>query len=144
MRSQLLFPVAAALALAACNSEPEPAPEATQTAAPAPAPMPTEIPAAFQGRFGLVPADCTGPASDAKGLMEISADQLKFYESVGKLDEITQATDARIRGSFSFSGEGQTWKRENVLVLQDGGKLLVRREFGEDAAIKPFAYTRCE
>src|SRR5215218_6684586 len=39
------------------------------------------IPASLHGRWGLTPADCTSTRGDAKGLLVISADGLKFYES---------------------------------------------------------------
>ena len=94
MRFNVLFPAFAALSLAACDSGTEaPAPAesetgaGTPTAAATPVELPTEIPAAFQGRFGLTPDDCTSTAGDAKGLLEITGTELKFYESVGKLLE---------------------------------------------------------
>ncbi len=147
MRFAVLFPVTALFALAACDSGAEAPAEnevAPVQAATAEATLPNEIPAAFQGRFGLSTEDCTSTAGDAKGLMEVSADQLKFYESTGKLDDITAATDARVEGAFSFTGEGMDWARKEVLDLREDGKVLVRREFGEGATHKPFAYTRCE
>ena len=38
------------------------------------------IPATIQGRWGLTPADCISNRGDAKGLLIIAADSLKFYE----------------------------------------------------------------
>ena len=150
MRFNVLFPAFAALSLAACDSGAEaPAPAesetgaATPTAAATPVELPTEIPAAFQGRFGMVPDDCTSTAGDAKGLLEITGTELKFYESVGKLDAITDATAGRVRGDFSFTGEGMEWKRQEVMDLREGGNVLVRREFGENATPEAFTYTRC-
>ena len=151
MRFNVLFPAFAALSLAACDSGTEaPAPAesetgaATPTAAATPVELPTEIPAAFQGRFGMVPDDCTSTAGDAKGLLEITGTELKFYESVGKLESVTGATGGRFRGEFAFTGEGQEWQRDVVLDLREGGKILVRREFGEGASPEAFDYTRCE
>ena len=133
----------AALALTACNSGAEPAAEETVAAA-TPTPLPTEIPADYQGRWGLTAEDCTGDAAAAKGLLEIASTELKFYESVGTLEAVTGATGGRFRGEFAFTGEGMSWERDVVLDLRDGGKILVRREFGEDASPEPFDYTRCE
>src|SRR6188472_2988303 len=48
-------------------------PQGTTDAAP--------IPAALQGRWGLTPADCTSALGDAKGLLVINANELRFYES---------------------------------------------------------------
>ena len=106
-------------------------------------PAPTDIPAAMHGRWGLVPADCDPARDDAKGLLTIGAGKLEFYESVGTLDTIMEAEPTRIRAAFEFEGEGMTWDREVVLDVQDGGKTLIRREYGEDAAPGPFRYAKC-
>ena len=140
----ILLPVSMlALALAACGSNEEPAaeePVATAT----PTPLPTEIPADYQGRWGMTAEDCTGDTAAAKGLLEITASELKFYESVGTLGAVTGATGDRFRGEFAFTGEGMSWERDVVLDLREGGKILVRREFGEGASPEAFDYTRCE
>lgn len=107
-------------------------------------PIPTQLPAALQGRWGLVPADCDPARDDAKGLLTITADELEFYESVGTLGTITEAEPTRIRAAFDFEGEGMTWQRELVLDVQDDGATLIRREFGEDAAPEPFRYAKCK
>jgi len=147
----ILLPVSAlapvlALALAACGSNEEPAAEqsASATATPTPMPLPTEIPADYQGRWGMNEADCTGDPAAAKGLLEITATEMKFYESVGTLSSVTEATNGRLRAAFGFTGEGQEWQRDVVLDLREGGKILVRREFGEGASPEAFDYTRCE
>ena len=108
------------------------------------APAPTAIPAAIQGRWGLVPADCEPGRDDAKGLLTIGADKLDFYESTGTLDTISEAAPTRIRAAFDFTGEGMTWQREVVLDVQDDGATLIRREYGQDAAPGPFRYARCQ
>lgn len=142
MRLALLPIAATALALSACDSatdEDAVTPEPTVSASP----LPTEIPAAFQGRWGMTPADCTSDKGDAKGLLEVSANELKFYESVGALEEVTGVTEGRFRGNFAFTGEGMEWTRDEVLDLHEDGRMLVRREFGDDASPEPFDYTRC-
>ena len=121
------------------SSSSKPTVEPTDTGTPAP----TEIPASLHGRWGLVAGDCTLTRGDAKGLLEITADKLEFYESVATLDTIQEAEPTRIRASFDFEGEGMTWERDLVLDVQDGGNTLIRREYGEDAAPGPFRYTRC-
>lgn len=159
-----LTALGAALALAACSKEPEAPPtQPTETEEvfqeePAPAAEATElseepaaegevsqveIPEAVQGRWGMVAADCTSKRGDAKGLLEVSADQLKFYESVAKLGEIKEAGETRIRATFAYTGEGQSWSQDVVLDAQDDGKTLIRREYGKDAMPGPQKYTRC-
>ena len=161
-RSVFLLSSAALLVLGAC-SKPAPAPEpaaseAVQVESSA-APLDATatgastasstgipefgIPAAVQGRWGLVRADCTSTRGDAKGLLIVSATTLTFYESRGTLKQIAEKSDTRLRASFAFSGEGMTWSRDELLDVQDGGKTLIRREYGEDAAPGPFKYARC-
>ena len=106
-------------------------------------PAATAIPAAMHGRWGLVPGDCTSTRGDAKGLLTISASELKFYESLGTLDTIEESAPTRIRASFDFEGEGMAWERDVVLDVQDQGATLIRREYGEDAAPGPFRYAKC-
>ncbi len=101
------------------------------------------IPSAVRGRWGLVPADCTSTKGDAKGLLVIDSNSLKFYESVGRLTSVAETSDTQMRGSFDFSGEGMNWQRDVVLDAQDGGKTLIRREYGKEAEPGPFKYTRC-
>ena len=97
----------------------------------------------MQGRWGLVAADCEPDHADAKGLLTITADKLRFYESVGTLGDIREGAENRIRASFDFEGEGMEWQRDMTLELQDGGSALVRREFGAEAATEPLRYSRC-
>ena len=164
-RAAILLFSAAALTLVACSREPDTDQRSDLIASPSIDPPPTSgpdangpdaselvttpddigtIPVAIRGRWGLVPADCTSTRGDTKGLLTIDAGYLKFYESVGKLgNTFEEWTKQRIRSAFTFSGEGMTWQREILLDVQDGGKTLVRREYGEDAAPGPFKYTRC-
>lgn len=156
----------ATLALAACGG---PADDTATDAEPAETPMPVEpgsgigdgapplevdasspdsaansIPIAIRGRWGLVPADCTSTSGDAKGLIEVSKRQIRFYESVGTLGEIKARAPGSIRANWSFVGEGMEWSREMALTVQNGGNKLERREYGEDAMQGVLTYTRCD
>lgn len=104
---------------------------------------PDQLPEALIGRWGMVPADCTSTRGDAKGLLEIRATELEFYESTGRLDTIKEYEPTRVVATFDFTGEGQTWSREMVLDVQDDGETLIRRENGADAASGPFEYSAC-
>jgi hypothetical protein len=102
-----------------------------------------DIPQAVRGRWGLVPADCTSTRGDAKGLLEIDATTLRFYESRGTLGDIERRSENAIAAEFAFEGEGQTWSRDMTLSVEGGGRTLVREESGDDALEAPLEYTRC-
>ncbi len=102
------------------------------------------IPEALQGRWGLVPADCTTTMGDEKGLLTIGPKTLKFYESRATLGEITERSDTRIEARFAFEGEGMTWEYDEVLDLQDDGETLIRREYGKGAMPGVLKYGACE
>jgi hypothetical protein len=96
------------------------------------------IPASLHGRWGLTPGDCTSTRGDAKGLLVVSADSLKFYESVGKPAGALETSRDSASGDFAFTGEGMTWKKYEALELQDNK--LVRTESSPMAS---FTYARC-
>ena len=164
MKLPILTVTVAVLALAACSKGQDPNairtdPALTEAAVAPPSESPASvatpateasadqaeksIPAALRGRWGLVAADCTSTRGDAKGLLTIGADSIKFYESVAKLAKVTQRSDTALKASFAFSGEGMEWKRDMTLALQPGGKVLIKQEFGEDAPPGPYKYSRC-
>jgi hypothetical protein len=164
MRPTLLL-AAVPLALAACQQAPtDPDPETSETALPVevtptpstvPVPTPTPsasdtsgipeggIPVAVQGNWGLVPADCTSTRGDNKGLLRVTATTLQFYESLGRLGTIKSRSDNALRADFTFSGEGMTWTRDEMLSV--AGNKLTRTERGGDepGSGGPFTYTRC-
>jgi len=155
--------VLTALTLAACSAE-APTPEASTTpaeaatsaaveptatppiAAPEAPPLRT-IPAAFHGRWGLVPADCTSTLGDAKGLITVTADAIRFYESVARPAALTPVGERRLDGNYSATGEGQTWTLLQRLELSADGNTLTRTVDEGDSAPAPggnrFVYTRC-
>jgi hypothetical protein len=111
--------------------------DASGTAA-APAATTNRIPPAFHGRWGLVPGDCGPDAGAAKGLLTITGDMLRFYESVGKPETLSLTGLGRLEGRFAFSGEGMDWSKALTLSLE--GNKLVRSEHDPEAA---YTYTRC-
>ena len=96
------------------------------------------IPAALQGRWGMSPADCTAPLSDAKGLLVVSSDGLRFYESRATPVRNAAKSDDSFSADFAFTGEGQTWTKFQTLTLDDDK--LVRTESSPMAS---FTYVRC-
>jgi len=97
-----------------------------------------KIPAALQGRWGLTPADCTSALGDAKGLLVVNSDELRFYESraVPATDVAADATS--ISGNFAFTGEGQSWNKYEALKVDKHA--LVRTETNPTAS---FTYAKC-
>lgn len=150
LAAPLSLAVTLALGLAACQKQPQPdatatseTPVAEATTQAPPAPLPTEIPQALRGRWGIVEADCTSTAGDAKGLLTIDAKRLTFYEAVAGLGTIKSASADAIKAEFTFSGEGQSWKLDVALSSPDGGKTLVRKDTGPDAAPGTLTYKKC-
>jgi hypothetical protein len=111
----------------------------TAPAAAAPAPPPAvTIPAAFQGRWGLTPADCTTALGDAKGLLVINEGELRFYESRAVPTSNVQADGDSLSGDFHFTGEGQSWTKYEALKVDK--QKLTRTETNPTAS---FTYAKC-
>ena len=129
--------------------EPSPAPAPSLAPTPSPAatedtgPVDARIPRSLRGRWGLAPADCRSVPRDTMGLLVVSGETLRFYESVGTLGTVVERDDSRIVGDFAFTGEGETWRRRVVLDGQDNGQTLIRREQGADAMPGVLRYRRC-
>ena len=86
----------------------------------------------------MSPGDCTSTRGDAKGLLTISADEMRFYESVAVPEaELALGPDS-IRGNFNFTGEGQSWTKFQDLRLKGGE--LVRTESNPTAS---YSYAKC-
>ena len=112
--------------------------EPSNAAAPDEADDKTKIPAALQGRWGLTRADCAAKDGTRMGLVVLTADEVRFYESTAKPSRILERTDSRIRGEFDFVGEGGTWT--NHMIWSAGGNKLTRVDSEEDSRQ---VYTRC-
>lgn len=96
------------------------------------------LPAAFVGRWGLVPADCTSTAGEAKGLMTVTPDRLSFYESRANIARLEAVSPTQLRATLAFTGEGQEWTQQTPLVLENDGAVLTREADGQT-----LRYTRC-
>ena len=134
------IPVSSEAANAATNAAdpsgapPEKAGGATQASDPS-----QLIPTSLHGRWGLTPMDCTSTKGDAKGLLIVSANDLKFYESRAVPTQTAQSGTDSISGDFNYSGEGQTWTKFESLKAK--GDMLVRTESNPTAS---FTYARCK
>jgi hypothetical protein len=100
----------------------------------------TTIPAAFYGRWGMNPADCTSTKGDAKGLITIDPTNIKFFESKGTLTKIVLNAPENFTGSFAFTGEGQSWTNSQNLKLTNSSNTLIRSETDVDQS---YSYQRC-
>ena len=96
------------------------------------------IPAQFQGRWGLTPADCISTRGDNKGLLVITGDALKFYESRAVPGISIEKSANSISGEFNFTGEGQSWTKYESFKLQPDG--LMRTERSPAAS---YTYAKC-
>ena len=94
------------------------------------------IPPALHGRWGLSPVACTG-AND-KGLLIVTADGLRFYESRAVPTADVQTSRGSINGHFRFTGEGQAW--DKFEALQRNGDKLTRTETNPAAS---YTYAKC-
>jgi hypothetical protein len=99
-------------------------------------PASTKVSERLHGRWGMVPADCDPARADNKGLMTVTTDTLRFYESRATLAKVTSADPDRFSGTFSFNGEGQEWSAD--VTLTRDGNTLTRQEEGQR-----FTYKRC-
>ncbi len=98
------------------------------------------IPAAFRGRWGMVPEDCTSTRGDNKGLLTIDGETLHFYESRGTASAIALRSPTSFDATLAFTGEGQQWKRQTRLSLLQDGRTLVRSDQQPSSTTR---YFRC-
>jgi hypothetical protein len=109
----------------------------TQPARPLPSPV-ARIPASLQGRWGLTPAACIPGRSDAKGLLVVSAEGLRFHESQAVPAVDVDSDSGSISGKFAFAGEGRSWTKYEALKVDN--HTLVRTEMNPTAS---FTYAKC-
>lgn len=101
------------------------------------------IPAMIRGRWAFKAADCQAKRGTDLTALAIDATSLSFYESHGVLARIRERSTTRLVADYKFSGEGEDWDRLMQLTVEDDGKTLVRRDYGEGAAPEPMRYSRC-
>lgn len=82
------------------------------------------IPSRFHGEWNADLEACGTGSSVTR--LRISADRLRFYESVGSVSEVDVVSDRVITVTAAFQGEGDTWQDERRLSLSaDGNSLTV-------------------
>ena len=97
-----------------------------------------EIPKKLQGRWGLNPEDCLPNRGDNLGVLEISASEVRFHESVARPKGNANASEDSYGADFTFTGEGQSWARFESMRLENGK--LVRTESSPMAS---YTYAKC-
>lgn len=142
----------APLVLAACQQRPAPSPDSAEPATTAPttsAPAPdaptaapttaTAIPDRFRGVWDAETGSCNA-ASDLR--LEIAADRIEFYESVGTVGSVTVESPDRILVDLAMEGEGEKWTVQNRYALSNEGKTLTPSNARDDS-IQPIPRKRC-
>ena len=114
-----------------------PAPVTNETAPEIAPPTPGDIiPAQYQGRWGMVPADCISTKGDNKGLITVGDTSIRFYESTATLTKRQPAKATSFAGQFDFTGEGQRWRK--VVTFTRSGDTLERAD-----SEGRYTYKRC-
>lgn len=115
-------------------------PEASPTPAPAPTPAEAgtiaQVPDAWRGTWAGEGGNCAA-GSDLR--LQVAPDRLLFFEAEAVATRIERLSEREIQLDLSFSGEGQSWTKRNVLALGDDGDALVRSEDG----MPTVRYRRC-
>ena len=97
-----------------------------------------QIPTSFIGRWGMTKADCDPDGPAVKGLLTISDDSLKFWESKGNVQQIVRHSPYDITLQLAMTGEGRSWASTTRLVLDAAATELVRNEESHS-----YRYRRC-
>lgn len=92
------------------------------------------IPAAFHGRWTAQGTRCD-ELSD--GGLTVTADNLRFYESVARVDAVEPLPGGGVRARLAFSGEGERWTRDVQITAPGKNKLRIVQEGS------PGDYSRC-
>lgn len=82
------------------------------------------IPARFHGEWNADLSACGTGQSETR--LRISADQVRFYESVGQVEAVDVESERVITVTAEYQGEGETWQDERRMTLSaDGSSLTV-------------------
>ncbi|WP_157093062.1 hypothetical protein [Paraurantiacibacter namhicola] len=98
-----------------------------------------EIPARFRGVWDYIEGTCD-PASDMR--MDISAREVRFYESDGQVTSTGQDGDAAIV-DLAMSGEGEEWFQSTRLQLSENGDRLFVTDATKENLTDDYPRKRC-
>jgi len=103
-----------------------------------------KLPVAFQGYWGRTPGDCALANVDAGGRLAIDADQLRFFERRASVDTLRELSPTAVAATLAYKGDGERWKHDATLTLEQGGTRLLLVEQGDAArAGQTMRYQRC-
>lgn len=103
-----------------------------------------KLPVAFQGYWGRTPGDCALANVDAGGRLAIDADQLRFFERRASVDTLRELLPTNVAATLAYKAEGERWKHDATLTLEQGGTRLLLVEQGD--LVRPgqtMRYQRC-
>lgn len=83
---------------------------------------PGRIPPQFVGEWNVELADCGTDNNDSRLVIEPRS--LRFYESVGEIQSLSQQDSRTLVIRLRLSGEGQTWNDTMRLILSPSGQDL--------------------
>lgn len=129
---------------AAAPAAPAPAPTENGSAAPAAAPKAsgpfipergTTIPAAFQGVYDRRLANCSGPSQERT---TITPTELRWHETIGKVQSTLHRLENELEVDAKYQGEGEFWRSNRLLTLDQGGARLVIDSDGDSRGMEVF------
>lgn len=82
-----------------------------------------EIPTGFRGRWDSSREACAQAASEMR--LVVSADNLRFYESVGQVLVVRPQEEDRVAVDLRTTGEGETRTESRTLSMTSDGRLTV-------------------
>ncbi|MEG3123292.1 hypothetical protein [Sphingomonas sp. GB1N7] len=109
-------------------------------AKPTKAPSAAALPPAFEGRWGMNPADCDIARSDTKGLLIVKGNTLTFYEATATATVVGGPSRYKVVADLAYKGEGQEWRTRETLELTAAGTVLQRTG---QSPVKTYRYERC-
>lgn len=97
------------------------------------------LPPAFEGRWGMTPADCDIARGDTRGLLSITGSKLTFWDAGATASVVGGSSRYKVVADLALSDHGRKWQRRDTFELTNAGTTLQRTE----AAGKTYRYERC-
>ncbi|WP_156363699.1 hypothetical protein [Sphingomonas sp. Leaf357] len=109
-------------------------------AKPGKAPAAAALPPAFEGHWGMRPADCDISRADTKGLLIVKGNTLTFYEATATATVVGGPSRYKVVADLAYKGEGREWRTRETLELTAAGTVLQRTG---QSPVKTYRYERC-